>query len=110
MYNTTGRTTKGKSFFKTPEPKNAKKRKRAQQWLHNVGMGQDIKTFKFSRHSVSCDDHFHKDCIKRNLMYEHLLSTYVDICAIKNLLLIFRSEDLSRTVHVTKSEANKHGD
>ena len=43
-------------------------------------------------------------------MYEHLLSTYVDICAIKNLLLIFRSEDLSRTVHVTKSEANKHGD
>ena len=28
----------------------------------------------------------------------------------KNLLLIFRSEDLSRAVHITKSEANKHGD
>ena len=34
-------------------------------------MGQDIKTFKFSRNSVLCEDHFHKDCIKRNLMYEH---------------------------------------
>ena len=34
----------------------------------------------------------------------------MDICAIKNLLLIFRSEDLSRAVHVTKSEGNKHGD
>ena len=47
--NTTGRTTKGKSFFKISEPKNATERKRAQQWLHNMGMGQDIKTFKFSR-------------------------------------------------------------
>ena len=28
----------------------------------------------------------------------------------KNLLLIFRSEDLSRAVHITKSEANKHAD
>ena len=36
-----------------------------------MGMGQDIKTFKFSRNSVLCEDHFHKDCIKRNLMYEH---------------------------------------
>ena len=31
-------------------------------------------------------------------------------CAINDLLLIFRSEDLSCAVHVTKSEANKHGD
>ena len=69
--NTTGRTTKGKSFFKILEPKNETERKRAQQWLHNMGMGQDIKTFKFSRNSVLCEDHFHKDCIKRNLMYEH---------------------------------------
>ena len=33
--NTTGRTTKGKSFFEIPEPKNAKEQKRMQQWLHN---------------------------------------------------------------------------
>ena len=59
--NTTGRTTKGKSFFKIPEPKNVTERKRAQQWLHNMSMGQDIKTFKFSRNSVLCEDHFHKD-------------------------------------------------
>ena len=45
--NTTGRTTKGKSFFKIPEPKNATEQKRAQQWLDNMGMRQDIKTFKF---------------------------------------------------------------
>ena len=69
--NTTGRTTKGKSFFEIPEPKNAIERERAQLWLHNMGMGQDIKAFKFSRNSVLCEDHFHKDCIKRNLMYEH---------------------------------------
>ena len=61
--NTTGRATKGKSFFKIPEPKNATERKRAQQWLHNMGMGQDIKTFQFSRNSVLCEDHFHKDCV-----------------------------------------------
>ena len=42
--NTTGRMTKGKSFFKIPEPKNATEWKRAQQWLHNMGMGQGIKT------------------------------------------------------------------
>ena len=47
--NTTGRTTKGKSFFKKPEPKNTAEQKRAEQWLHNMGIGQDIKTFKFSR-------------------------------------------------------------
>ena len=69
--NTTGRTTKGKSFFKIPEPKNATEWKRTQQWLHNMGMGEEIKTFKFSRNSILCEDHFHKDCIKRNLMYEH---------------------------------------
>ena len=36
-----------------------------------MGMGQDIKTFKFSRNSVLCEEHFHKDCIKRNLMHDH---------------------------------------
>ena len=35
------------------------------------GMGQHTKTFKFSRISVLYEDHFHKDCTKRNLMYEH---------------------------------------
>ena len=60
--NTTGRTTKVKSFFKIPEPKNATERNRAQQCLHNMG-----------RNSVLCEDHFHKNCIniKRKLMYEH---------------------------------------
>ena len=69
--NTTGKTTKRKSFFEIPEPRNATQRKRAQQWLHSMSIGQDIKTFKFSRNSVLCENHFHKDCIKRNLMYEH---------------------------------------
>ena len=67
--NTTGRTTKDKSFLKISEPKIATERERAQQWLHN--MGQDTKTFKFSRNSVLCEDHFRKDCTKMNLMYEH---------------------------------------
>ena len=40
-----------------------------QQGLHNMGMRQYIKTFKFSRNSVLCGNHVHKDCIKRNLMY-----------------------------------------
>ena len=68
---TTRRTAKGKSFFKIAEPKNETEWKRAQQWLHNMGIGHDIKTFKFSRNSVLCEDHFHKDCIKTILMYEH---------------------------------------
>ena len=91
--NTTGRTTKGKSFFKITEPKIATKREIAQQWLHKMGMGQGIKTFKFSRNSVLCEEHFHKDCF---IIKKKLLSTYIDICAIKNLLLIFRSKDASR--------------
>ena len=33
-------------------------------------MTQDIKTFNFSRNSVLCEYHFHKDFIKSNLMYE----------------------------------------
>ena len=66
--NITGRTTKGKSFFKIPEPKNATKR--PQKWLHNMGMGQDIKTLKFSRNSVLCEDHFHNDCIKRSIYFQ----------------------------------------
>ena len=44
------------------------------------------------------------------LLSKVIISTYTDICAIKNPLLIFKSEDLSRAVHVTKSEANKHGE
>ena len=40
--NTTGRTTKGKSFFKVPAPKNATERKWVQQRLRNMGMGQDF--------------------------------------------------------------------
>ena len=67
--NTTWRTAKGKSFFKITEPKNATQRKKVQQGLHNMGMVQDIKTFKFCRNSVLCGNHVHKDCIKRNLMY-----------------------------------------
>ena len=67
--NTTGRTTKGKSIFKIIEPKNAIQRKKMQQGLHNMGMRQYIKTFKFSRNSVLCGNHVYKDCIKRNLMY-----------------------------------------
>ena len=62
---------KVKVSFKITEPKNATERKKVEQGLHNMGIGQAIKTFKFSRNSVLCDDHFHKDCIKRNLMYEH---------------------------------------
>ena len=58
-------------MFKVPEPKNATERKKVQQGLHNMGMGQDIKAFKFSRNSVLCEDHFQKICIKRNLMYGH---------------------------------------
>ena len=43
--NTTGRTTKGKSFFKIPEAKNATEWRRVQQWLHNMGIGQDIRVY-----------------------------------------------------------------
>ena len=62
--NTTGRTTKGKSFFKIPEPKNATEQKRAQQWLDNMGMRQDIKTFKFRRNSVFVETIFIKIVLK----------------------------------------------
>lgn len=46
---------KGKSFFRPLEPKNPTEQKRAQQWLCNFGMGQDVKTFKFDKDSVLCE-------------------------------------------------------
>ena len=61
LYEYHRKKTNGKSFFKVPEPKNATERKKAQQGLHDMDMGQDIKAFKFSRNSVLCEDHFHKD-------------------------------------------------
>ena len=73
--NTTGKTTKRKSFFKIPEPRNATQRKWAQQWLHNMSIGQDIKTFKFSRNSVLCENHFHKDCRKIVELVEGVVPT-----------------------------------
>ena len=42
--NTTGITTKDKSFFKIPEPKSETERKKAQQLLRNMAMGQDTNT------------------------------------------------------------------
>ena len=57
--NKTGRTGKGKNFLRIPEPKCSTERKRAQEWLHNIGMGQDIKTFKFVKVSLLWENHFH---------------------------------------------------
>ena len=54
-----GKTEKGNSFFRIPETKNPTERKKAQQWLHNMGMGLDIKTLKFVKDSVLCENHFH---------------------------------------------------
>ena len=57
--NKTGRTGKGKNFLRIPEPKCPTERKRAQEWLHNMGMEQDIKTFKFCKVSFLWENHFH---------------------------------------------------
>ena len=69
---TTGKSGKGKSFFKVPEPKNEKERARAEKWLSCIGAGHEVRTFKFSKDKVLCEDHFHIDCIKKNMMNEVL--------------------------------------
>ena len=48
-----------------------------------------------------------KTCV---VLSKELLSVFIDMWPIKTLLLILRSEHLSCAIHVTKSEANKHGD
>ena len=63
--NTTRRTAKGKSFFKIRESKNATERKRAQQWLHKMGMGQDIKHLNLSEIQFYVKTIFIKIVLKR---------------------------------------------
>ena len=47
------------SFFRTLGLKNSLEQKRALQWLRNKGMGKDMKTFKFGKYSVLCENNFY---------------------------------------------------
>lgn len=46
---------KGKSIFRIDEPKNPTERKRAQQYLHNMGM---VHKNKFVKNSIMCENHY----------------------------------------------------
>ena len=59
----------GKSFYQIPDPK--KEQKRAARWIHNIGNAKlNVKTFVPSKDKVVCSDHFHENCIQRDLRYE----------------------------------------
>ena len=70
--NKSGKLQKKRSFFQVPFPKNEKEEQRATRWLHNIGTGYTIHTFKFSVDRKVCEDHFHPDCFERNLQAEML--------------------------------------
>ena len=55
----TGKIEKAKKLFRIPEFKNPTERERAQQWLPNVAVEQDMKTFKFVENSALYEYHFH---------------------------------------------------
>ena len=58
------------SFFKFPDP--VKDVERAKRWLHNIGTGFNISTFKFDKNKTVCSDHFHANCFEQNLVAEFL--------------------------------------
>ena len=69
----TGRV-KNKRFYKIPDPK--KERQRAVRWLHNMGNSKfSVSNFISSRNKVLCEDHFHINCIKRDLEFEMMGSS-----------------------------------
>ena len=65
--NTTGRLKEKKSFFRIPRPVTESEKKRAAKWLHNMGMGQNVKTYVFGQDKVLCQDHFHPSCLKEDM-------------------------------------------
>ena len=71
--NTTGRV-KNKRFYKIPDPK--KERQHAVRSLHNMGNSKfSVSNFISSRNKVLCEDHFHINCIKRDLEFEMMGSS-----------------------------------
>ena len=53
---------KGISFFRIPDGSKPEYREIAQKWLHFCGTGHDVKTFKFTREKIVCENHFTPDC------------------------------------------------
>ncbi len=64
--NTSGRCD-GKQLFVIPRPLNEREKQRASQWLHNIGTGFTVSSFKFISSKTVCEDHFHVDCFKEDL-------------------------------------------
>ena len=63
--NTSGKTTGKISYFHFPDP--SKEKARAERWLHNIGTGYTVTSFKFSRSKVVCSDHFHDNCYETDM-------------------------------------------
>ena len=58
-----------KSFYQIPNPK--LEQTRAARWIHNIGNADiNVNSFVASKDKVVCSDHFHEDCIKRDLRFE----------------------------------------
>ena len=122
--NCSGRV-KGKSFFMIPRPVNEIEKRRGLQWLHNIGRSDiDIRTFKFGKDSVVCEDHFHPSCIRKDVIDPSLLNkrkkkelvpgaiptifvhkTY-DQINIDGTTILQRSSSLSRTNTTAHSEVS----
>ena len=70
--NTAKKSDIKRGFFQVPFPKNEEGKKHAARWLHNIGTGYTVQTFRFTEGKKVCEDHFHPDCFERNLQAELL--------------------------------------
>ena len=67
--NSTGKVKGKKSFFMIPRPKNPEEKLRCLRWIHNIRRADmNINNANFGKDCVLCEDHFHPDCIKRELV------------------------------------------
>ena len=67
--NSTGKLKERKSFFMIPRPKNVEEKLRCLRWLHNISRADvNINNTNFGKDCVLCEDHFHPDCMKREVI------------------------------------------
>ena len=59
-----------RNYFVIPNP--IREQQRCERWLHNIGTGKNVKTFKFNKNNVVCSDHFHPNCIQEDRMAKTL--------------------------------------
>ena len=127
--NSTGKVKGKKSFFMIPRPKDDSERQRCIRWLHNINRADlTIANANFGKDCVLCEDHFHPDCTKQELVdpvaelggkrarkelkpgavptiFQHKTFDEINMDGTK---VLFRTSSLQRSRNVDHSQVSSH--